>query len=223
VPKEGIIKAVAGVLILALVAGAGWWAYRAVKKTELQTSALALVQDSTVLLREALGLVAAGPEIRSRLEASFGDLQKNVQRLQKLDASLNPPLMRAADAYVTDVQAFLRRQIDTHKSRDAVRTDMNDLSDHLRAAGDRSTGWIRRALELKQKLDRDYFDYRFAAGGLDKSFNALRETRKAFEPLAVNATVVDELLIVEAQERMQGASAQLQKEVEAAKQLPVPR
>jgi hypothetical protein len=46
---------------------------------------------------------------------------------------------------------------------------------------------------------------------------------KAFEPLALNATVVDELLIIEAQERMKTASAQLDKEVEAARRLPMPR
>ena len=221
--KSGIVKPMAWALALVLVSGLGWWGYRAIKKSELQTAALALVQDSTVLLREALGLVAAGSEVRSRLESSYGELQKNVQKAQALDASLNPPLVRAADAYITDVHSFLRRQIDTHKSRDAVRVDMNELSDHLRSAGERSTGWIRRALELKQRLERDYFDYRFAAGGLDKSFGALRETRKAFDPLAVRATVVDELLIIEAQERMKGATAQLDKEVEAARQLPTPR
>ena len=222
-PRSGIVKIIAWVLALALVSGLGWWGHRAIKKSELQRTTLAVVQDSTVLLREALGLVAAGPEIRTRLESSSRDLEKNVQRLQSLDVSLNPPLVRAADAYVTDVQALLRRQLDTHKSRDAVRVAMNDLSDHLRAAGDRSPGWIRRALELKQRMDRDYFDYRFAAGGLDKSFSALRETRKAFDPLAVNATVVDELLITEAQERIKGASAQLDREVEAARKLPLPR
>ena len=222
-PRSGIVKIVAWALALALVSGLGWWGYRAIKKNELQRATLALVQDSTVLLREALGLVAAGAEVRNRLESSARDLEKNVQKVQALDAALNPPLVRAADAYVTDVQAFLRRQIDTHKSRDAVHTAMHELSDHLRAAGDRSQGWIRRALELKQRMDKDYFDYRFAAGGLDKSFSALRETRKAFDPLAVNATVVDELLIIEAQERMKGASAQLDREVEAARKLPMPR
>ena len=222
-PNSTIVKAIAWTLVLALVAGLGWYGYRAIKKSDLQRETLAVVQDSTVLLREALGLVAAGSEIRSRLESSFRDLEKNIQKVQSLDASLNPPLVRAADAYVTDVQAFLRRQLDTHKSRDAVRISMNELSDHLRAAGDRSQGWIRRALELKQRMDRDYFDYRFAAGGLDKSFSALRETRKAFDPLGVSATVVDDLLIIEAQERMKGASAQLEREVEAARKLPMPR
>ena len=222
-PKSGIVKALAWALALALALGIGWWAYRTVKKSELEKTTLQLVQDSTLLLREALGLVAAGPEVRSRLEASFASLQTSVQRVQKLDASLNPPLLRAADAYVTDVHAFLRRQIDTHKARDALRADMAEVSSHLRSAGERSSAWIGRALELKKRLEKDFFDYRFASGGLDKSFGALRETRKAFEPLAVNASVVDELLIIEAQERVKAASVQLANEIEKARQLPLPR
>ncbi|HTL27090.1 MAG TPA: hypothetical protein VL280_10760, partial [Burkholderiales bacterium] len=103
--RSGPVKIVAWALAVALVSGLGWWGYRAVKKSELQKTTLAVVQDSTVLLREALGLVAAGAEVRSRIEASLGELQKNVQKVQALDASLNPPLVRAADAYVTDVQA----------------------------------------------------------------------------------------------------------------------
>ena len=125
--------------------------------------------------------------------------------------------------FVATDAAFLRRQIETHKARDALRADMTDLSDHLRSAGDRSSAWIGRALELKKRMDKNFFDYRFASGGLDNSFGALRETRKAFEPLAVNAAVVDELLIIEAQERVKGAAAQLANEVEKARKLPLPR
>ena len=72
-------------------------------------------------------------------------------------------------------------------------------------------------------MEDDFFNYRFASGGLDKSFGALRETRKAFEPLGVNAAVVDELLIIEAQERVKGAAEQLANEVEKARKLPLPR
>jgi hypothetical protein len=221
--KSGIAKTLVWALALALALGIGWWAYRTVKKSELEKTTLHLVQDSTVLLREALGLVAAGPEVRGRLEATFATLQTSVQKVHKLDASLNPPLVRAADAYVTDVHAFLRRQIETHKARDALRADVTELSDHLRSAGERSSAWIGRALELKKRLEKDFFDYRFASGGLDKSFGALRETRKAFEPLAINATVVDELLIIEAHERVKAGAAQLANEVEKARQLPLPR
>ena len=67
--KGGILKTTLWALGLAIVIALGWSGYRALKRSDLQKDALALVQDSTVLLREALGLVAAGAEIRSRLEA----------------------------------------------------------------------------------------------------------------------------------------------------------
>ena len=222
-PKSTVVKTAAWALALAIVLSLGWWGYKTVKKRDLEKQALALVQDATVLLREALGLVAAGVEVRGRLEASSAALQASVRKVQALDASLNPGLVRAADAYMTDVQALLRRLLEAHKARDAVRADIAQLSDHLRAAGERSSAWIGRALELKKRMEKDFFDYRFAGGGLDKSFGALREARKAFEPLAVTASVIDELLVVEAQQRMQAAATQLGADVEKARQLPLPR
>lgn len=218
-----LVKAAITCVVIALLAAGGWWGYRAVKRTELQTTALELIQESTVRLHEALGLITAGGEIRTRLERNFAEVEKGVQRLQSLDASLNPPLLRASDAYITDVQAFLRRQLDTHRARDALRENIGELSAHIRAGGDRSAGWIQRALELKNRMEKSFFDYRFATGGLDKSFVALRETRMGFDPLGLQVAVVSEALLTEAQQQMQEASAALAKDVEAVRKLPVGR
>jgi len=217
------VKATATVVVLALLAAAAWWGYRAVKRSELQTAALELVQESTSRLHEALGLITAGSEIRTRLEQNYDAVQEGVRKIQALDESLDPALVRACEAYLTDVDAFLRRQIDSHKARDALRADIGELAAHIRAAGDRSGDWIKRALELKSRMEKDFFDYRFAAGGLDKSFGALLETRKGFDPLGVRASVVGEPLLGEAQQHMQAATARLAAEVEAARKLPVPR
>jgi hypothetical protein len=223
VANPTLIKAVVACAVVALLAAGGWWGYRAVKRTEMQTAALQLVQDATAQLNEALGLITAGSEIRPRLEREFAEVEKIVRQIQSLDASLNPPLVRAGDAYITDVQAFLRRQIDSHRARDALLMDMGELTAHIRSGGDRSAGWITRALELKQRMEKNFFDYRFATGGLDKSFAALRETRKGFDPLEMRASVVAEALLSEAQQRIQEASAALAKDVEEARKLPVGR
>ena len=127
--------------ILALVVGlaaafvAAYFGYVGLQKRELQQDTLALVQDSTLRLGEALSLVAAGFEARGRLEADFKALSGNVGKLRQLDVSLNPPLVNAADAYLTDVQAMLRRQLAAHQARDALRADRAEIAQHLRAAG----------------------------------------------------------------------------------------
>lgn len=218
-----LVKLAITCVVVALLAAGAWTGYRAIKRNELQNTALELIQESTVRLHEALGLITAGVEIRPRLERSHQEVEKSVRRLQSLDASLNPPLVRASDVYLTDVQAFLRRQLDSHRARDTLLDDISELSAHIRSGGDRSAAWIRRALELKNRMEKSFFDYRFATGGLDKSFVALREARTAFDPLGVRASVVGEALLTEAQQRIQEASATLAKDVEAARKLPVPR
>ena len=200
-----------------------YWGYVAHQKRQLQQTALELVQDSTARLGEALGLLTAGPEARRTLESSFTALEADVRRLASQDASLNPPLVRAAEAYITDVHAILRRQLAAHQARDAVRADMAEIAEHLRSDRGRSEDWIRQALALKQRLERNFFDYRFAAGGLEKSFKSLRDSRAGFEPFKLPVVVIEERALAKANEQLLAASARLTPEVENARKLPLPR
>ena len=210
----------AAVLAVALALALVWWGYKAYKKNELQQNVVVLVQDSTSRLQEALGLMTAGVEVRGRLEASFAALQVSVERLQAMDATLNPPLVRAAEAYLTDVHALLRRQLATHGGRDAVRADLTEIVAHMRSAGGRSEEWIRQALALKQRLEKNYFDYRFAAGGLEKSLLALHDTRKGLEPFIPPTLLIYASLISSAEKQLLEMSEQLKKQVENTRKLP---
>ena len=206
--------------VLAVALALAWWGYKSYKKSQLQRDVIALVQDSTSRLQEALGLMTAGIEVRGRLEASFAALQVSVEKLQAMDASLNPPLVRAADAYITDVHALLRRQLATHGGRDPVRADLTEIAEHMRSAAGRSEEWIRQALALKQRLEKNYFDYRFAAGGLEKSLLALHDTRKGLEPFIPPTLLIYASLISSAEKQLLEMSEQLKQQVENARKLP---
>jgi hypothetical protein len=162
-----------GALALVVVCALAWRGYKEAQKRELEQGVIALVQDSTGRLREALELLTAGAEARARPEADFTALEGGVAELRALDASAHPTLVQAAHAYVTDVHALLRRQLALHAGRDAVRADIGEVDNHLRTAGTRSPDWIRQALALNEKLGKSFFDFRFAAGGLEKSLNDL--------------------------------------------------
>jgi len=219
--KSSYLKIGIAAAVLAVALALAWWGHRAYKKNELHRDVIALVQDSTSRLQEALGLMTAGVEVRGRLEASFTALQGDVEKLQAMDASLNPPLVRAADAYITDVHALLRRQLATHAGRDAVRADVKEIAEHLRSAGARSADWIKQALTLKQRLDKNYFDYRFAAGGLEKSLRALHDTRKGLEPFVAPTLLIYASLLSSAEKQLLEVSEQLKQQVENARKLPV--
>lgn len=214
--SKSLIRIGVAALVLVLAGGLGWWAYKGNQKRALQQDVLATVQDSTARLREAIGLLPAGVEAKGKLEASFAAVRGGVEKLQASNVSLNPPLVYAADAYVTDVQALLRRQIAMLGGREAVRADIAAINEHLRAAGGRSPEWFRQALSLKQRLDKSNFDYRLASGGLDKSLRALLNSRKELESQVPAQLVIEAKELHAARNKLLEVSAQLEQQVEAA-------
>jgi hypothetical protein len=218
--KHSWIKVGVGALVLAIACAVALWAYRGIQKRELQQEVVALVQDSTARLRDALGLLTAGAEARAKLEAHFTALEGSVAKTQALNASIYPALVQAADAYITDVHALLRRQLALHAGRDTVRVDIGEINNHLRAAGTRSPEWIRQALALNQRLEKSFFDYRFAAGGLEKSLSALEDTSRYLRSFVPAAVVIEEDLIAASEKRLLELSTQIGQQVENARKLP---
>jgi len=218
--KHSWIKVGVAALVLALACWLAWWAYKGVQERELQRQVIMLVQDSTVRLREALGLLTADSDGRAKLEADFAALNGIVGKTHALDLSLNQELVQAADAYVTDVQALLRRQLALHAGRDAVRVDISEISNHLRAAGTRSPEWISQALALNQRLEKSFFDYRFAAGGLEKSFHALGDTGQRLRTFVPAGAVIEQDLLVSADRNLLELSTQIEQQVKNVRKLP---
>jgi hypothetical protein len=214
--SNSLIRIGIAVLVLAIASAAGWWAYQGKQKRVLQQDVLALVKDSTARLREAMELLPAGADARARLEPGFAAAKAGVEKLKASNVSLNPPLVFAADAYIADVQALLRRQLDMAGGRDAVRADIGAINEHLKGAGGRSQEWFNRAVALKQRLDKSYFDYRLAAGGVDKSLRALIDSRKGLEAQVPADLLVELKELHAARDKLLEVNAQLERQFEAA-------
>ena len=217
--SRAIRIAAASAALLALLALA-WWGYSAYKKREFQGAVVELVSDSTARLKESLSLPAPDAAM---LAAHFKALESNSAALGGLNGSRDRPLHRAAEEYVSEAQATLRRQVAVNANRDTVAAALRALSEHIAAARGRSEEWIREALARKKKLETAYFDYRLAVGGLEKSLDALRELRRRQTPIAIGGLLVDDDLLVEARARLLESSERLGAEVEAARKLSLPR
>ena len=218
--KHSWITVGVGALALAIACALAWWVYTGAQKRELQREVVALVQDSTVRVREALGLLTGGVEARAKLEVHFTAVNGSIEKTQALGASLYPELVQAADAYITDVHALLRRQLSLHAARDAVHVDIGEINNHLRAAGTRAPEWIHQALALNQQLEKSFFDYRLAAGGLEKSLRALEDTSLKLRSFVPAAVVIEEDPIVAAEKRLLELSTQIEQQVVNARRLP---
>lgn len=217
--KKAWIRIGVATLVLALAGALGWWLYKGNQKRVLQQDVLAQVQDATKRLREAIALIPAGPESRGPLEEHFAALKASVAKLQASDVALNPPLVFAADAYISDVHALARRQLATLAGREAVRADIGAINEHLRAAGTRSTEWIRQALPLKQRLEKSFFDFRLAAGGLEKSLRALRNSGKQMAAQVPAELVIVQQELFAAEKKLAELTAQVERQVEDAGRL----
>ena len=179
-----------------------------------------MLRDSTARLREALNLLTAGPDARAKLVARLTALEASVGKIQALNASISPALVQAADAYVSDAHALLRRQLALHAGRDAVFAHSGEVKHHLRGAGTRSQEWIRQAVALNQRLEKSFVDSRFAAGGLEKSLHSLRDTSPWLRTLAPTDVAIEEDSISAAERRLLELSTQIEQQVENARKLP---
>ena len=220
--RSPIALAAAAAALLILFALAHW-VYSGYQARELQSAAAALVAVATARASDTLRPQESGAGELERLEGHFQAVTAATQRLAGLEGWRNPPLIDAAQQYLDEVHALLRRQIAVLSSRHAVLADVELLAEHLRAARGRSSEWIRNAVTLKQQLERDFFDFRLAAGGLQKSFQALADARRELAPLLASTPLIEERLLADARARLDKTSAHLAREVEAARKLPVAR
>jgi len=195
----------------------GLWGYSVHQKREMQGAVHELVRQTSVALRATLG---ADP---GDLDARFRALGGHVEALSGMRRSYDPALYQAGEEYLGEAHALLRRQIAVQRSRATLAADMQAIAAHLGAARGRNDEWIREALAKRQKLDKDYFEHRLAAGGLEKSLLAFLDLRPRILPVLTAALLVEDERVIAARKRLLESEEKLAREIEAVRKLPVGR
>jgi len=206
--------------LIALAIGASFY-YGAKKRRELESSAAASVADATARLRDAAALALDAPQAAAKLQAHEAVLAQNLERLRAEDASRNKVLAEAAELYLVDVQAILRVQANAARALVASRASRRALAAHIDNAEGRGTGWIERALALKEKAERDNFDYRTAAGALAGLLGAHRESQEKLRAAAPGAPLLEEAERARLHQAAKDAEAQAAQELEQLRHLPI--
>ncbi len=206
-----------------VVAAAGYWAYGAHRKSQLDSAANAAVQDASNRVREALSGLHAGPQDLAKVDANDKAIEAQLARLHSLGSSANRPLYEAVDEYLTDSRGVMRRVTNIARSRAELSSSVKALSDRMQQAGARSEDWIRETLALKQKMEKDFFDYQLLVGGLEKFLGLFGDNRKKLAPHLSPALMVEASLLAESRKRLLDLSAQATDEVEKARKLATPR
>ena len=214
------IKTVAAALVALLAVSAlGYWAYGAYRKSDLQKAVAALVRDTSERLQAALAIETETAQTVGRLDDHAQEVDKHVIELRSMSASPNRPLVDAAEEYMLTARQILRNQAASHRYRVQMSASDKTLRDHMRTANRRTGPWIQEALRAKDRLERDYLDYRLSLEAFSRLLESFPEARKKLAPYRGTGPLIDAAAATDARRRALESSKRAGSEVERARQL----
>lgn len=206
-----------------LASALGYWGVSAYRKVQLQKTVSAVVRDSSERLEAALALEsetagASGAQTVARLDEQAQEVDKHVIELRDTSASPGRALVAAAEEYLLTVRQILREQAASHRYRIQVAASEAALREHMRGAGRRSKGWIDEAIRAKDRLEKNYFDYRVSTEALGRLLASYPSARKAMAAQLSVPLLADEA-VESARKRTLAGSKRIAASVEQARQL----
>ena len=187
---------VAGIVALAAAAVVGQAGYVVYQKRAQQKQVAALVGDSTEKLRQALGAKVT-PELVSALDAN----------LQATRAPRVPELADAAEHYIIGAREIARRRVVATDLERRAAASRAALAGHMARASHRNSAWVRDALSLKQRMEREHYDLGLALKALDDLLYQFPESEKRLAPHVGQALLLD-LKVADAARRQAQVDAQ---------------
>ncbi|MBI1943175.1 MAG: hypothetical protein HYS35_05860 [Betaproteobacteria bacterium] len=213
--RQGLINAVAAAVVALLVLG--YWGYSWQQKRALDQSVAALVADAGKLLGEALEGAPEAARAAAQTETAAG----LVADLEAMRAAPNRELVEAASQYLITVREVIRRRGASARLRQGVDAARAALEERMRAAGQRSAGWIDEVIAARKRLDTAYFEYRSAVTSLGNLLDELRPVSKALAAHAGMAALLpDEGLRVRARDAARAEAQAAEAEMDKIRKYP---
>jgi hypothetical protein len=213
-----------GLAALVIASALGYWGVSVYRKSQLQRTVTALVTDSSERLQAALAVETEAvhedaPRMVGKLDDQAQEVDKHVIELRGMSASPNRALVDAAEEYMLTVRQILRNQAASHRYRIQVSASEGALRDHMRTANRRSGNWIKEALRAKDRMEKEYFDYRLSVETFGRLLESYPATRKKLALQVGAGLLVDEAVAANARKRALATSKRIADDVERARQL----
>jgi len=213
-----------GLAALVIASALGYWGVNAYRKGQLQEAVTALVKDSSERLQAALAVeTGAVPENAAQMVRKLDDqaqgVDKHVIELRGMSASPNLALVDAAGEYLLTVRQILRNQAASHRYRIQVSASERALRDHMRTSNLRSGTWIQEAVRAKDRMEKDYFDYRLSVDTFGRLLESYPATRSKLALQVGAGLLADEAVAANARKRVLANSRRVAADVERARQL----
>src|SRR3989442_9077004 len=207
---------------LAVTSALGYWGVSTYRKSELQKAVTALVKDTSERLQAALAIETGtmpADQTVGRLDDHAQEVDKHVLELRDMSASPDRALVDAAEEYMLTVRQILRNQAASHRYRIQVSASEQALRDHMRTANRRSGNWIKDAVRAKDRMEKEYFDYRISVDAFGRLLESYPATRKKLALQVGAGLLVEEAVAPNARKRVLAASKRVADDVERARQL----
>ena len=217
-------KTVAAALVALLAVSAlGYWGYGAYRKNDLQKAVSVLVRDTSERLREALAIETETVQTVGKLDDHAQEVDKHVIELRRMSPSPNRGLVDAAEEYMLTVRQILRNQAASHRYRVQMTASDKALRDHMRTANRRTGPWIQEALRGKDRLEKEYLDYRLSVEAFGRLLESFPGARKRLALHIGASALVDAGDASDARKRALDNLKRAGGEVERARQLAAAR
>jgi hypothetical protein len=211
---------IAAALMLALAATLF---YGAKKKHDLEAKAVSHIATATAQLQDGFALPLEAQGAAGRLEERTAAVAQLIESLKREDAMRNRALAEAAELYLVEAHAILRNRGNAARARAAALASRRALAGHMAAAGGRGPGWIQNALALKQRAERDSFDYRNALGTYAALLKGHRETQDKVRAVRPGVRLLEDAQVQAALKAAADAEQQAVADLERLRAMAIPR
>ena len=184
-------RAVIAIVVLAVLAIAGYWGYTVQQKSSQRQAVAAAITDTTARLRDSLAVApnVTGKRSLSRIDEHVATVDGHLKTVR--NARRIPELADGAEHYVLGAREILRRQALSIRQSEQSTASRAALVSHMRRAERRDAGWIRDAMAQKKTVEAQYFDYSLTLKALADLLHTFPDSKKRI------ATQVDESALLE--------------------------
>ncbi len=192
-----------------------YWTFGDFQKGAQQKALAGLVADGSAQLKAAL----AGTPAREHIAAIEADLET----LRAARASRQIAMSAAAETYLVSARAIILRKAEVARLAPQAAASRQALAAHMYTQRGRDDSWIRRASELKRKMDQDHTDLDRQLKTLYELLYTLPIATDALKPFVEKSALLDEPVRKAALDQAEADAKRAAEEIDKAGRLPVGR